>query len=352
MPRPPTYEAEVAPGLADIAQTEIQQQLGAACDVQPTAMESASVRFTYTGETAILHSLKTVIAVYRVLHFGIPRPKALLGHQHFHRLLDHITPISTAQPTQFHTITLGAAGSESSVMQRLRSELAQALHLQPTSDHADLLLRLRPARRSKKTTDNPSGWEVLIRLTPRPLATRAWRIHNMPGALNASVAHAMLYLLQPTPDVPLLNIACGSGTFLLEHQAHTPGAHSIGIDHDPAALTGATINIAAGNSQQPITLLQADAAQLPIQTRSIQALCADLPFGQLVGSHIENEWFYPVLLHEAARVARIGARFVLITHEVELMKQTLLVQDAWQVVHQRMITLTGLHPRIFVLQRR
>ena len=34
------------------------------------------------------------------------------------------------------------------------------------------------------------GWETLVRTTPRPLATRYWRVCNYEAALNATVAHA------------------------------------------------------------------------------------------------------------------------------------------------------------------
>jgi tRNA (guanine6-N2)-methyltransferase len=83
----------------------------------------------------------------------------------------------------------------------------------------------------------------------------------------------------------------------------------------------------------------------------MDVLCADLPFGQLVGTHQENEWLYPTLMTEAARVARPNARFVIITHEVRLMDGILAVLKSWQVREIQMITLGGLHPRIYVLER-
>jgi hypothetical protein len=62
---------------------------------------------------------------------------------------------------------------------------------------------------------------------------------------------------------------------------------------------------------------------------------------------------YPRILQEAARVARSGARFGLITHEVRLMEQLLAsAPDTWAVEDVLRVELGGLHPRIFVLRKR
>ena len=57
-------------------------------------------------------------------------------------------------------------------------------------------------------------------------------------------------------------------------------------------------------------------------------------------------------MREAARVARRGARFVLLTHEVRLMESVLAEVEAWETLAIRRVALGGLHPRIFVLRRR
>ena len=43
------------------------------------------------------------------------------------------------------------------------------------------------------------GWEVLVRLTPRPLTARPWRVCNWPGALNAVVAGIGSFVKSPNP---------------------------------------------------------------------------------------------------------------------------------------------------------
>ena len=100
-----------------------------------------------------------------------------------------------------------------------------------------------------------------------------------------------------------------------------------------------------------IKLVQADAQTLPLPDNHVTQIVADLPFGQHIGSHDENTWLYPALLQEASRVAAIGAMFTIVTHEVTLMEACLPLIPQWQLRKETMITLSGLHPRIYVLER-
>jgi tRNA (guanine6-N2)-methyltransferase len=330
------YEAEIAPGLEAIAAQEIT---ASSADVNYT--DIGIVQFTYNKPLQQLLSLKTVNAVYLLRTFSVPRPKALLGHQHFHAILALINIVQ--KNGGFQTLNIDAAGSDSSVMQRLKSELAAAANLETTNTRGDLLIRLRPSK-----TQN--GWDVLIRLTPRPLATRDWRVANYEGALNASVAHAMISLTQPQPDDVFVNLCCGSGTLLIERMRSGTQQFAIGCDIAKEPLTYAKLNSTAAGIQ-PI-LIQADARQLPLDSGSVNKLCVDLPFGQLVGTHTENTTLYPAVLLEAGRIATKDALFIVITHEIRLIENLLQQQKEWRTTQTLKVTLNGLHPRIYVLQRR
>jgi 23S rRNA G2445 N2-methylase RlmL len=345
-PAPETayYEVEVAAGIEDIASAELSQLRGLQL-LSAKKQLAGALKFVYPGNLQKLLLLKTVIAVYSVQQHPVPRPKALLGHQYFHALIQQIQDalaLNPAYPVQ--TLAINAAGSDSAVMLRLKQELATHLGLQPADDVGDCLIRIR---------QNPTktAWETLVRLSPRPLSTRTWRVRDMPGALNAAIAHAMIGLSYPTQNDICLNIGCGSGTILIERWQYESCQHLIGCDVDPMALHSARENIQAAKGIESLRLLQTDGRSLPLPPASVDRLYADLPFGQLVGSHEENRYLYPALLAEAARVAQLGAIFTLITHEVRLMEQILENQSFWKTEHIRMVTLRGLHPRIFVLIR-
>jgi 23S rRNA G2445 N2-methylase RlmL len=230
------------------------------------------------------------------------------------------------------------------VLTRLKHDLAQALKLELGQDDGDLLLRLR------RSTDADT-WELLVRIAPRPLATRAWRVCNLEGALNGPTAHAMALLSAPTAHDVVLNIACGSGTLLIERLLLGPTRRAIGCDTNPPALACAQANVAAAGLSGRCELTDWDARNLPLPDASISVILGDLPFGHLVGSHAENLALYPALLAEATRVARSDARCVLISHELRLMEQLLAQQNAWRIVQRLRVDVGGLKPQIIVLQK-
>jgi ubiquinone/menaquinone biosynthesis C-methylase UbiE len=352
--RSPVFEAEIIPSLEEFARAELTARLGKRVQWLPAARDDV-LRLGYGGEWAPLLRLRSVVAVFVCRTFPVPRPRALLGHQHFTTLLRLIEQVRGLHPPgTFHTLRISAAGEESSVLNRLREELETQTGLAPTTtaEEADLLLRLRRAPGPE------AGWEVLARLTPRPLTARAWRVCNMPGALNAVIAHATAQLSAPAPTDRYLNLACGSGTLLIERLALGPAALALGVDHDPAALACARENLTAARLERRVRLVRGDMRALPLPDRSVDVLTSDLPFGQMIGSHAENEQLYPTLLREATRVAAAGARLVLITHEIRLLERLLAVSDmqaAWTTEQILRVKLPfksgGLNPRVYLLRR-
>jgi SAM-dependent methyltransferase len=340
-------EADVAEGLEKIARREIRMQFGERVEWLESPARPGVLRFTYVGNLYQLLKLQTIQAVYLVRHYPIPRPKAFLGDQYFKALLAQIAAVRDLSPKDaYQTFYISAAGSESSVMKRLRDELAAKIGLQSAPDEGDLLIRLR------HPPGDDQSWEALVRLSPRPLATRPWRACNREGALNAAVAHVMAFLTQPKPDDVFLNICCGSGTLLIERLAQEAAASATGYDLDEAALECAHRNVEAAGLSDRVNLRLGDVCSLPLPDKSVDAICGDLPFGHLVGSHDDNLELYPDLLREAARVLKSGGRCVLLSHEVRLMESLLDDSPVWDVEQNIRVALGGLYPRIFVLKRR
>lgn len=347
-PAGPRYlcEAEVVTGLKDTAAAELVKKFGDSVQLLEKA-KAEEIPFGYDGDLPPLDSLNMTLAVYLVQHYAIPRPQALLGHQHFTQLVKLISTIRSMHPAgTFRTFRISAAGSESSVFQRIRDEIARATGLTYDEDEAHLLLRVR------KADIHRDGWEVLLRLTPRPLSARDWRVCNLEGALNATIASAMIEMTAPRPDDRVFNLMCGSGTLLIERLRRAPAAVVGGCDTDLIALRCATDNLITARFAQEAELFEMDATRLDLPDACIDMICADLPWGQLVGSHEDNVYLYPKVLAEAGRIAAPGARAVFITHEIRLMEAVLRdCADVWALQQEVMVFQGGLHPRIYLLER-
>lgn len=342
--RTANYELEITPGIEAIAEAEVIEKHMQRLTHRPQRVKGA-LRVTHKGNPEALLKLETVHAIYSLERYDIPRPKAFMGHQHMTRLLDQIQlAIALNPPKTFQTIHINAAGSDSSVMQRLLHELGEAAGLQPNTDDGDLVLRLR---RSKQK----DGWEALVRLTPRPISVRGWRVENVPGALNGAVAQAMIRLSDPASDQVVMNAACGSGSLAIERGRWGKASEIYACDIDLDMIEKAMANVESAGLSDRIEIRAWDATDIPMATNSVDVTFADLPFGNHVGDHTSNEQLYPRVLAEVARITKRDGRFVLITHEIKLMDTMLDGQNKWEVEQVIKITLSGLHPRIYVLRR-
>ena len=321
-PAPQRFEAEVIPGLESFAFDELCRALQPKVD-QIIKLRAGFIRFRYSGAAQTLLSLRSVIAIYQVHQFPIPRPKAFLGHQHKTRLTRILLDASRSFASPAQTLGIGAAGLNSSVMRRLRKELAAALQLSSADDgKGELFMRVLPAR--EKT-----GWEALVRISPKPNSARGYRMVNMPGSLNATAAYAMTAEGGLGKNALIVNLCSGTSTILIEH-ALTHARHQLlAIDAKTAALDAGRQNTRASGLETRIQHIRADARRTPLPAQLADRLYADLPFGHYIGSHKDNIKLYPAILDEAARLARPDAAFIVLTHEVKLLRQCLR-QSPWQ----------------------
>jgi tRNA (guanine6-N2)-methyltransferase len=344
------FEVEVIPGLEEFTEDELRRRLGPGLRVTGRPGEGR-IAFGLRGYAGRLDGLRSVVAVYRRQRFDVPRPKALLGHANLQMLLGLLRETIDARPPgAFQTLRLSAAGADSPVFRRLKDELATGLGLRAIDGPADLLLVIR------RPPDGAPGWEALVRTSPRPLSARAWRVCDLPGALNATVAYAMATLAEPRPAERYVNLLCGSGTLLVERLGLGPVRQAIGIDDDAGALGCARENLRAAGLSDAVGLVRADATRLPLPDGCADTLVADLPYGMLMGRPVENARLYPALLAEAARVAAPAARFVAITAQRRLFDQALATHAAsWRLARTIPLTISHrggyIHPAIYVLER-
>ena len=329
-------------GMEDLARTELQR-LGRHRLKVVDQKSQAETAFLYQGTPSDLGRLRLSGALYQVHHFDVPRPKALLGHEHWQRLIGEIRAVTGRfPPGTFQTFRIAAAGRFSSVFKRIKETVEADTGLTYDEDEADLQLRVRPANLFE------TGWEVLIRLTPRPLTSRAWRVFNYEGAVNGVVAAGMIAMSQPRRNESVLNLMSGSGTLLIERALIGAAEMLVGVDLDTAALAGAYNNIQAAQLKQPVELLQADATTMPLRGQTFDTILVDPPWGQLVGEQVDPQHLYPALLKECRRLAAPRGQLLIITHQLKLWEETMAPETHhWQPVANRQLFQGGLHPRIY-----
>ncbi|WP_034384966.1 methyltransferase domain-containing protein [Deinococcus sp. YIM 77859] len=327
------YVLDALPGLEAVAEAELR--------AVPLARDIRGLRFWYPGDPARLTRLRAPVAVYRVRAWEVPRPRGLLGHQPFGELTAFLAGV--ARWGGHRSFRLAAAGRESSVLARLADELQAALLLPHDPEEGELLIRLRPRE------DGP-GWEVLARLTPRPLSARSWRVCNREGGLNATVAYALHRLAGQREEDRIFNPMSGSGTLLVERALMGPYDALVGVDVDPEAVECARSNLRAAGRAVEVACV--DALHTGLPPRSFDLIVSDLPWGGAIGTHSGNAVLYPAFLREMHRLLSRQGRLVVLTHELRLFERVLREQDRWHARELFQVYSGGHWPRAYLLQKR
>lgn len=311
------YEIELIAGLERFVNDEMAGVLGRRAYRVSGYPKEGRMSISYSGPIARLLTLRSAVAVHLVERFGIPRPKALLGHEHFSRLIAAVRRVVRLHPVgAFRTFRLSVAGADSTTMRRLRSAIGAAIHLeeQTTGGHLNLSIR---------RTVSADGWDVLVRLTPMPLSARIWRVCNRPDALNATIARAMIMLSAHGEKDRFLNLGCGSGTLLIERIMVGGAAPVVGVDVDPAALACAGRNIEAAGLHGKVDLIRGNVHCPPLPERSFDTVATDLPFGMLANTDVGLDRLYDAAVRESARLVVQRGAFVVVTARRRLFEDTL-----------------------------
>lgn len=326
------YELEALPGLEHVVQTEL--------DAVPLARDVRGLRFWYPGDPERLTRLRSPVAAYRIQTWDVPRPRGLLGHQQLGELTDFLKAVIAQGGHQ--SFRLGAAGRESGVMQRLAEELQTALELPYHAEEGELLIRLRPSQ-------DGQGWDVLARLTPRPLSARVWRECNMSGGLNATIAYAAHRLAGQRDEDRIFNPMCGSGTLMIERALMGPYDAMVGVDLSADAVACTQTNLRAARKQ--IEVAQIDALHTGLEARSFDLIVADLPWGDAIGSHRSNAALYPEFLKEAHRLLSRRGRLCVLTHEIRMFETLLTGHADWDARELFQVYSGGHNPKAYLLQK-
>ena len=335
------------PGLGPMVAREVRDRLPDAGPAREVPGRPDSLVADYRGDWARLLDLRTIVAPFLLLSFPVPRPRSLTSGEFFPQIMDAVRLVQRINPETPRTFRIDAAGSDSAGFQRLASQLEEATGLPQVPEDGQLLLRFR-------RSPDDAGWDVLVRLSSRPLSSRAWRVANLPGAANATIAAAMSQLTSPRPGDRVANLMCGSGTLLIERLRAAPTRFAVAVDADPGALDCCAENLDAAGLRGRVTLLRADIGDQDwADCGPFDVLLADPPWGTLMGEHQTNAALHALLLERAHAVAAPGARLAVLTHEVRIMERCLAeARTQWESQQVVRVFQKGHHPRIYLLTRR
>ncbi len=309
---------------------------------------AGEVLFSLDQPSGELLSLKTAHEAFKVIPFDTPRPRGILEPLKLRELVKAISTITSQKkaPT-FSSFRVSAAGADSKDLKRIREAISAQTMLREDEEDGDMLIRIR---RSKV---HDQGWDVLLRLTPRPLHVRAWRKADYRGALDATIARVMVELAGAKGGEKLLDPMCGSATILIEQSEMSKNSVCVGIERSHNAVKSGAQNVAAARAEKTISLLCADSSSIPFADGTFDAIAVNPPWGEAIKEKESLQAIYSSLIKECARVLKSRARMCVIVQNVDELNRAISDVRALHVVEShRVLQRKGFHPTIVLIEKR
>lgn len=243
---------------------------------------------------------------------------------------------------------------------------AQAYRLELRNYTGDRAAFLTETARLLGGTNNPSHYATELRiecdgdhaaLSIRPCTVPDKRYGYRRGTISASIHPAtaaclVRFAAKHAPakkeEPRVLDPFCGSGTLLFERELFGPCEELQGVDLTENAVRTAKQNARAGYSDA--RFVQKDCLKFTPAV-PVDELYANLPFGNRVGSHENNEKLYRSFIARLPELIAKDGFALLYTMEANLLERCLRHTPQLQVTKRLRTEAGGLTPWVFLIAR-
>jgi len=253
--------------------------------------------------------LKSVARAYLVLEDDKYHPSYVSNHK---SILGNLVDI-VIKHDDFKTFKLSCAGSGSQEARSIVRYVEETYALSESED-ADLKIHII------KPEDT---WEIGIQITPRPLSVRDYKIANMSGAMDPTVAYAVNSFCNLESAHSYLNIFSGSATLLIEAAQSYPALEKlIGFDNSKDHLSLSIKNVKKAGLIKKIQVKEANIFDRP-DFGVFDAIVSDLPFGMSISKNEDLEKLYRAFVQYCENALSISGRLVVYTSEYTIIEPIL-----------------------------
>ncbi len=271
-----------------------------------------SLYLNLVTDLSIIKGLKSVARAYLTVQdikynpIYISNHKSILGN-----LVEEV--INTENKKAFTTFKVTCAGADSNEVRSIAGYIEKTYGLVEKED-ADLKAHII------KIGDT---WEVGVQIGSRPLSVREYKVKNMSGAMDPTIAYAVNSLCSLETAHSYLNAFSGSATLLIEAALEYPGVeHFVGFDNDKKHISLAVQNVTKAGLIKKIQLKEKDILDKP-DLGMFDAITADLPFGMSISKGKDLEKVYRSFVEYCQGALREGGSMVAYTSEYEILEKVL-----------------------------
>ncbi|MFP4539409.1 MAG: methyltransferase domain-containing protein [Candidatus Paceibacterota bacterium] len=264
------------PGLEEVVLAELKDKVNG--DIYKK--KSGSIYLDQVDNLVTLKGLRSVSRVYVVLEgeklnpYYISKHKSVLGNL--------IEKVLRESGEGFKTFKITCAGSDSSEVRAIADYVERTFGLSEEDD-ADMKVQIIKVG---------EVWEVGVQITPRPLSVRDYKVRNMEGAMDPTVAYALNSLVLSDSVGSYLNVFSGSATLLIEAGLCFPNIENlIGFDNKKEHISLAIQNIKKAGLIKRVELKEKDIFDRP-DLGKFDVITSDLPFGMYISKNEDLKELY------------------------------------------------------------
>lgn len=178
-----------------------------------------------------------------------------------------------------------------------------------------------------------------------------WRENTIPASIHPATASALaLHAKRFTGDGPIsvLDPFAGSGSLLFACEKELDSEALLGVDISGKAVETARRNAKAAGSRAKFVCK--DILKFHVKSGS-DLVISNLPFGNRVGSHKENETLYAGFINKLPVLLNENGAAVLYTAEWRLLEELAGRNHKLRIVSSFQTEAGGLYPRVFVIRK-
>ncbi len=254
--------------------------------------------------------LRSVARAYLVLRGDKYHPAHISNHK---SILGNLIDIVT-KTDGFETFKIICAGADSPEVRSIAKYIEETYGLEECEE-ADLKVHII------KLED---VWEIGVQVTPRPLSVRDYKVVNMSGAMDSTIAYAVNSFCNLDSAKSYLNVFSGSATLLIEAAQCYPNLEKlIGFDNDKKHLSLSIQNIKKAGLVKKIQVKEENIFDKP-DLGTFGAIVSDLPFGMMISKDQDLGRLYRAFIEYCESKLNPVGRLVIYTSEHELIEPILL----------------------------
>lgn len=274
-----------------------------------------SVYLNDVEDISLLKSLRAVSKAYIVMRgkrfdpYYIYRHKSILG--------DLIERVIDESKERFSTFKVVCAGADSKEVRAIAEYIEKTFRMVESED-ADMKAHI---------VKMGEVWEVGVQITPRPLSVRSYKVRDMEGAMDPTVAYALNSLVLNKETGSYLNVFSGSATLLIEAGLYSPDIKRlVGFDNSKERISLAIQNVKKAGLIRRVELKERDIFDAP-DLGKFDVITSDLPFGMYISKGEDLKALYRSFVDYCQGALNPEGRLAVYTGKGDIFREVIAETD-------------------------